>query len=62
MSTYTGPVCYGPDGWHYSVDDNDQPEHRLVLEDDGTYRYATDGDTDSWHDRTHRNFVNVEMQ
>ena len=39
----------------------EKPDQRLVLEDDGTYRPATDADTDSWNDRKHQRFVSVEM-
>lgn len=58
--TYSGDVCY-VDGWHHSVDDVGDPGERLVLEDDGTYRFATDADTESWHDRKHRGYVLVDV-
>ena len=57
---YTGPVVY-KDGWHYSVDENDQPDQRLVLEDDGSYRLATEDDT-SWHDRKHGQFASIALE
>lgn len=57
-------VCF-VDGWHYSVkDDGDGgeiPDQRLVLEDDGSYRAATDADTESWHDRKHVQLATVEL-
>jgi len=56
---YEGDVCYR-DGWHWTVEDGN-PGVRLVLEDDGTYRVATDADTESWHDRHHGVTVTVEM-
>jgi hypothetical protein len=53
-------VCY-VDGWHHAVvegpDGYEVPGDRLVLEDDGTYRPATDADTESWHDRKHASFT-----
>lgn len=58
--SYDGPVCYA-DGWHMTVDDEDNPGDRLFLEDDGTYRLAADGD-ESWHDRNHGQFVSVEFE
>lgn len=58
---YTGDVCY-EDGWHYAVDADGQPGERLVCEDDGSYRIATDADTESWHDRKHGQFVTIEME
>lgn len=58
-------VCF-QDGWHYSVKDDgaggETPDERLVLDDDGTYRAATDADTESWHDRKHQRFATVEME
>lgn len=54
METYEGAVYYR-DGWHWSTDDR-----KLYLEDDGTYRYATDTDQ-SWHDRHHRQYVTLEL-
>lgn len=53
---YTGPVFYR-DGWHWS--DEDEPR-KLFLQDDGTYRPATDAD-ESWHDRHHKQFVTAEL-
>lgn len=54
---YTGPVCY-LDGWHRAVDaDGD----KLYLEDDGSYRFAVDGD-ESWHDRKHVDFATVKLE
>lgn len=63
---YEGPVCYGQDGWHYSIDDEGQPDKRLHLEDneDGSesrYRLATDADTRSWHDRKSRNITEARL-
>ena len=63
---YTGPVCY-QDGWHYSVDENEQPGERLHLEDtaDGSksrYRLATESDTRSWHDRKHGQFAHIALE
>lgn len=65
---YDGPVCYS-DGWHWTVvagpDGGDVPGERLHLEDnaDGSrYRFATDSDTRSWHDRKHSQFATVEME
>lgn len=69
MAAYDGPVCY-QDGWHWSVvsdeNGNQQPDKKLHLEDseDGTlsrYRFATAKDTRSWHDRKHKQFVEVQM-
>lgn len=60
MSDYAGPVCYA-EGWHMTVNENGDPGDRLVLQDDGTYRLAQDGD-ESWHDRTHGQFVSVEFE
>jgi hypothetical protein len=60
VSTYEGPVCYA-DGWHLSVDEDGNPGDRLFLDDDGTYRLAEDGD-ESWHDRKHGQFVQVELE
>jgi len=57
---YCGGVCY-QDGWHYSVDENDQPDQRLVLEDDGSYRLANEDDA-SWHDRKHGQFAHIELE
>jgi len=57
---YTGPVCY-QDGWHYTVDENDQPDQRLVLDDDGSYRLAN-GDDTSWHDRKHGQFAHIALE
>lgn len=58
---YTGDVCY-LDGWHHTVakDElgNDVPGVRLVLDDDGVYVLAEDGD-ESWHERKHRQFTLV---
>ncbi len=54
---YEGDVCYA-DGWHWSVDADDQPDKKLALED-GVYRFATDDDV-SWHDQHHGQFVEVE--
>ena len=58
---YTGAVCY-LDGWHHTVtkdaNGDDTPGERLVLEDDGTYRPATEQDL-SWHDRKHTSFTLV---
>lgn len=63
--SYTQRVCF-LDGWHYSVKDDGNggeiPDERLVLEDDGSYRVATDADTESWHDRKHTRFATVEME
>ena len=56
--SYTGPVCFR-DGWHWSVDADDQPDQKLYLEDDGTYRPAADGDL-SWFERYHKQYTNVE--
>lgn len=62
--SYTGPVCY-VDGWHCTVGKNenneDVPGERLVLEEDGSYRLATEED-ESHHDRHHQSFVNIEME
>ncbi len=59
---YEGSVCY-LDGWHWSVVDDgaggERPDRPLYLEDDGTYRFAIDGD-ESWHDRKHETFTTVE--
>lgn len=55
---YTGSVCY-VDGWHYTVDTDEHGDHPgvpLFLNDDGTYRYATDGD-ESWHERKHQRYT-----
>lgn len=60
MSSYEGPVCYA-DGWHMSVDEDGNPADRLFLGDDGTYRLAEEGD-ESWHDRKHGQFVQVELE
>lgn len=62
---YTGPVCY-QDGWHYTVDENEQPGVKLHLEDtDGgekfRYRLATEHDA-SWHDRKHGQHVEVKLE
>jgi hypothetical protein len=57
---YTGPVCY-QDGWHYSVDENDQPDKRLYLNEDGSYRHANEDDA-SWHDRQHGQYVHVALE
>ena len=58
---YTGPVCY-QDGWHYSVDENDQPDKRLYLDEkDGSYRYATDEDK-SWHERQHGQYAHIALE
>lgn len=58
-------VCY-QDGWHYSVvtdeNGNDVPGERLVLEDDGSFRLATEDDINSWHDRKHQQFASVVME
>lgn len=57
-------VCY-LDGWHYSLKDDgaggEEPDVRVVLDDDGTYREATDDDV-SWHDRMHGRFATIEME
>lgn len=57
-------VCY-LDGWHWSVKDDgnggEEPDIKLFLEHDGTYRAATDGDQ-SWHDRAHGRFATIEME
>lgn len=73
---YTGPVCY-VDGWHYPVvphpdgigsgDEGHVYEvpdldRRLVLDDDGGYRFAGDDDTESWHDRKHVAFKTFELE
>lgn len=70
---YEGPVCYvghdheAPDGrqllggWHYSVTEDEQPGERLVLESDGSYRLAEDGDS-SHHDRHHRQYVQAVFE
>ena len=54
------------DGWHYSVaqdeSGNDVLGSKLVLEDDGSYREATDEDTQSWNERKHQRFVTLEME
>lgn len=60
MSVYTGPVAY-QDGWHVTVDADGNPGDRLFLDDDGTYRLAQNGD-ESWHDRKHGQFVQVEFE
>lgn len=61
----TERVCF-IDGWHYSVltdaNENDVPGERLVLEDDGSYRVATETDVESWNDRKHQRFANVVME
>lgn len=69
---YEGEVCYvghnheAPDGrpllggWHYSVVDG-MPGERLVLEDDGSYRLAEDGDS-SHHDRHHKQYVQMVFE
>lgn len=58
-------VCF-LDGWHYAVvqdaDGADVPGDRLVLEDDGSYRLATDADTETWHDRKHIRYATVELE
>jgi hypothetical protein len=59
MAKYTGPVVY-MDGWHYSVDKNDQPDKKLYFEDDGTFRFAKDGD-ESWYDRAHARYATMEL-
>ncbi len=63
-SAYEGSVCY-QDGWHYTVvadaDGNETPDARLFLDDDGSYRLATDADQ-SWHERKHGQFVTVQME
>lgn len=57
-------VCF-LDGWHYAVVQDavgaDVPGDRLVLEDDGTYRLATDADTVSWNERKQERFATIEM-
>lgn len=73
---YEGPVCFvGHDhenvdgrqleaGWHYSVVDGpsgEMPGEKLVLEDDGSYRLAEDGDM-SHNERHHRRYVSIEME
>lgn len=70
---YDGPVCY-LDGWHYTVvadpSGSETPEgrpheipgDRLYLDDDGAYRYATDDDTASWHDRKHVGYARIAME
>lgn len=60
-TTYTGDVCYR-DGWHYAVDGDGLEGERLVCENDGSYRYASDADTDSWHDRKHGQFVTISPE
>jgi hypothetical protein len=60
VSAYEGPVCYA-DGWHHAVDENGDPGDRLYLNDDGSYRLAEDGD-ESWHNRKHGQFVQVELE
>lgn len=57
---YEGVVCY-QDGWHMSVDEDDAPDRKLYLDDDGTYRFAVDGDL-SWHERKHKRFATVQME
>lgn len=57
---YTGPVCY-QDGWHYSVDEHDQPGDRLVLQDDGRFRFAT-GDDRSWHEHAHGQYAHIALE
>lgn len=58
---YAGPVCYA-DGWHWSVktkrSGQQVPDRKLVLEDNGTYRFAKRGDA-SWHGRKHEQFVDL---
>jgi len=58
-------VCF-VDGWHHEVvqdaDGNDVPGARLVLEDDGSFRPATDDDTNSWNERKHQRFADVVME
>lgn len=36
------------------------PDRKLFLEDDGTYRFATDSDS-SWRDRKHTRFATIAM-
>lgn len=55
----TNEVCYR-DGWHWTVGDDGEPDQKLYLDDDGTYRPATDQD-ESWHDRVHQQFVTAEL-
>lgn len=61
---YSGSVCFA-DGWHWSVvpaaDGGEQPDAKLVLDDQGVYRFAADNDS-SWHDRKHKRFARVEME
>lgn len=65
MAVSPEAVCF-LDGWHYAVvqdaDGADVPGDRLVLEDDGTYRLATDEDTESWNDRKQERFATVQME
>lgn len=70
---YDGPVCFvghdhqGPDGkeleagWHYSVAEGEIPDKKLVLEDDGSYRFAKKGDM-SHNSRHLKRYVNIEME
>lgn len=73
---YEGPVCYvGHDhenvdgtpllgGWHYTVVDGpsgEMPGERLVLEEDGSYRLAEDGDR-SHHERHHKQYVQAVFE
>ena len=63
-TTYEGAVCF-QDGWHYTVvsgDEGDAPGEKLVLEDDGSYRLATDADTESWNELHHKRFATVEPE
>lgn len=61
MGSYVGAVCY-QNGWHHAVvttPAGDEPGARLVREPDGTFREATDADTESHFDRYHGQFVTV---
>ncbi len=59
MDAYEGDVCY-QDGWHRIVTDDGKVGAKLVLEDDGSYRSATDEDM-SWHDLYHKAFVEMKL-
>jgi hypothetical protein len=61
---YDGPVCY-QDGWHWSIKEADdgghEPDAKLFLDDDGSYRIAAETD-ESWHDRKHERLATIDME
>ena len=64
-TTYDGPVGFS-DGWHWTIvtDENgDSLGEKLVLDaDSGSYRLATDADTESWNELHHKRFATVEPE